>query len=278
MDIDVTWSSAQMPAHPIAKDPRIVDHLDPQAEDHQEDRPDEDHPVDPHTEGQQIGYPLEDHQEVTLEEPPGSGILEDIWRWIVYLKRRIWDLEQEMTINKIEIGKSATIAAKAENKLDMAKFEAGKLSSVVTKLQRRVDRLEDLRRDRSIRLPPLESGSNDSWLPRPDPDRSGCPTEAPGTDHTPSTCGSAQRSDPLPPRRSGEEERDKWLSAEYRRRPDPLRTPVQPMQLRHTPKPAPPAYGRYGPLQDEVPEEETEWDLEGPDGDPMEDFGISPAR
>ena len=27
-----------------------------------------------------------------------------------------------------------------------------------------------------------------------------------------------------------------------------------------------------------MPEEDTEWDLLGPDGDPMEDFGISPTR
>ena len=38
------------------------------------------------------------------------------------------------------------------------------------------------------------------------------------------------------------------------------------------------AYGRYGPLRDEVPEEDTEWDLKGPNADPMEDFGISPPR
>ena len=65
---------------------------------------------------------------------------------------------------------------------------------------------------------------------------------------------------------------------DYRRCHDPLRTPVQPKQLRHAPEPAPPAYGRYGALQNEVPEEDMEWDLEGPDGDPMEDFGISLPR
>ena len=151
-------------------------------------------------------------------------------------------------------------------------------SGVVTKLQRRLDMLEDLRSDGSDRPPPLESGSDDSWGPGPVPGRSRRRTEAPRSDHTSSTRGSARRSDPMPPRHSREEERDEWLSAEYRRRRDPLRTPVQPKRPRRAPEPAPPAHGRYGPLGDEVPEEDTEWDLEGPDGDPMEDFGISPPR
>ena len=36
-----------------------------------------------------------------------------------------------------------------------------------------------------------------------------------------------------------------------------------------------PAYGRYGALQDTVAEDDMKWDIEGPNGDPMEDFGIS---
>ena len=80
----------------------------------------------------------------------------------------------------------------------------------------------------------------------------------------------------MPPRRSEEEERDEWVDADYRRRRDPLQNPVQPKRLRHAPEPAPPAYGRYGSLQDEVPDEDTEWDVENPDGDPVEDFWISP--
>ena len=82
----------------------------------------------------------------------------------------------------------------------------------------------------------------------------------------------------MTPRHSGEEERDEWLSARYHRRHDPLRTPVQPKRPRCTLEPVPPAYGRYGPLRHEVPDEDTEWNLEGPDGDPMEDFGISPPQ
>ena len=38
------------------------------------------------------------------------------------------------------------------------------------------------------------------------------------------------------------------------------------------------AYGRYGALGDEVPEEDVRWDMEGPNGDPMEDFRITPPR
>ena len=82
----------------------------------------------------------------------------------------------------------------------------------------------------------------------------------------------------MPPRRSREEERAEWLSADYHRHPDPLWTPVQPKRPRHALEPAPAAYGRYRALRDEVPEADMEWDLEGPDGDPIEDFGISPTR
>ena len=159
------------------------------------------------------------------EEPPGAGIPEDIWRWIMYLKRSILELEREATINKMEIGKSAAVAAKAQKELDIAKFAAWKLSGVVTKLQRRLDRLGDLRRYSSDRAPALESGSADSWGPGPDPGRSHCRTNAPPSDYAPSTRGSARRSNPLSPRHSGQEERDKWLSAEYRRRRDPPPNP-----------------------------------------------------
>ena len=45
------------------------------------------------------------------DEPPGAGIPEVIWRWIVYLKRRICLFEREAQINNIEKGKSAAVAA-----------------------------------------------------------------------------------------------------------------------------------------------------------------------
>ena len=57
----MTCSSARMPAHPAAEDPWMVDSLDPQADDHPDDRREEEHPVDPSTEGHQTGNPLEDH-------------------------------------------------------------------------------------------------------------------------------------------------------------------------------------------------------------------------
>ena len=95
------------------------------------------------------------------------------------------------------------------------KFEAGKLSGVVTKLQRRLDRLDDLKSSRSHRRsnrsnqpPPLESGFHNSWGAGPDLGRSRGHIEAPRSDDAPSTRGSAQRSDPMPLRHSGEEERD----------------------------------------------------------------------
>ena len=49
-------------------------------------------------------------------EPPGVEIPENIWRWIFYHKRKIWNLEREAQINKIEIGKSAAVAPKAQRR------------------------------------------------------------------------------------------------------------------------------------------------------------------
>ena len=80
----------------------------------------------------------------------------------------------------------------------------------------------------------------------------------------------------MPQRRSREEERDEWLSADYCRRRDPLRDLAQPKPPKHAPEPAPPAYAEYAALRDEVPKEDMEWDIEGPDGHRMEDLGISP--
>ena len=144
-----------------------------------------------------------------------------MWGWIGYLERRIWDFECEVQTNKIKIGKSPAVAAKAQKELDIGRFEARVLSGVVTKLQRWLDRLEDLRSDGSDRPAPLESRSDDSWGPGPDPGRLRRCTEAPRRDHAPSTRGSARRSDPMPLRRSREEELNEWLSAYYHRRRDP---------------------------------------------------------
>ena len=168
-------------------------------------------------------------------------------------------------MNKTETSKSATVAAKAQKELDIAKRGAKELSGVVTQLQRRLDRLEGLGSAGSDKAP-LESGSSDDgWGPGPGPGRPRAP-------------GGARQSDHMPSGRGSGGERDEWLSADYRRRRDPLRTPVHPKRPKRAPEPAPPAYGRYGALRDEVPEEDMEWDIDGADGDPMEDFGITPPR
>ena len=205
-----------MPSHPTAEDPGMVDHLDPSGGQPRglpgggpPGGPPYRGPPDRGTPGGRTGGDI-------LDELPGAGIPGYIWRWILYLKRRIWDLEREAQINKIEINKSAAVAAKAQIELDISTFLAQKLSCVVTKLQRRLDRLGDLRSDGSDRPPPLESGSDDNWGPGPDQGRFCRRIEAPRSDHAPSTRGSARQRDPMPPRRSGEEERDEWLSADYR--------------------------------------------------------------
>ena len=82
----------------------------------------------------------------------------------------------------------------------------------------------------------------------------------------------------MPLRRSGDAECVEWLNPDYRRRRDQLRTPAHPKRSRHTPEPARGAYGQYGALRDEIPEEDMDWGIDGPDGDPMEDFGITAAR
>ena len=145
----------------------------------------------------------------------------------MYLKRKIWNLEREAKINKIDIGKTAFVAAKAQKKCDIPKLKAGKLIGVVTKLQERLDRLEDLRSDGSDRPPPLESGSHASWGPGSDLGRSRGRSEVPRNDHAPSTCGSAGRSHPMPPRHSGEEERGKWLLTPSDERQQPCQLPAQ---------------------------------------------------
>ena len=48
------------------------------------------------------------------------------------LKRRIWHLEREAQIKKIKVNKSAAVATKAKQELDIAKYKARRLSGVVT--------------------------------------------------------------------------------------------------------------------------------------------------
>ena len=79
----------------------------------------------------------------------------------------------------------------------------------------------------------------------------------------------------MPFRRGSDCERDEWLSTYYRRLSDPPRNAVHPKRKRYAPKPAPPAHGRNGALGDEVLEEDTEWDINRDNEDPMEDLGIT---
>ena len=242
-------------------------------------RREEDHPVDPHTEGHHTGDPLEDRQvetPLTNRGEPASQKTFDDGSCTSRGGSGSWSRRPGSTRSKS--ARVPPLPSRAKEELDIIKFKAGKLSVVVTKLQSRLDRLEDLRSNRSGRPLPLELGSDDSWGPGPDPGRSHRRADAPRSNHAPSTHRSAPRSDLVRSGHSGDEEQDKWLIAEYRRRRDPLRTPFQPKRPRRAPRPAPPSQGRYGPLGDEVPKEDTEWDLEGPEGDPLEDFRISPPR
>ena len=63
----------------------------------------------------------------TPDEPPGADIPERIWRWILYLKRKISSLEYEAQINKMRIGKSAAVNTIAQKELDIAAEEAGQV-------------------------------------------------------------------------------------------------------------------------------------------------------
>ena len=130
-----------------------------------------DHPEDPqvvnHPEGTGRGAP---------EGPPGAGIPEGTWRWIMYLMGNIQALEREVRIKKTETNESAPVTTKAQKERDIANKEAKQPSGVVTKLRRKLDRPEGLGIAVSDRRP-LESGSSDEgWGPRPGAGR----PEAPG--------------------------------------------------------------------------------------------------
>ena len=196
----------------------------------------------------------------------------------MYLKRKVGNLEREAQINRIEIKKSAAVAMKARKRLVITKYETERLSGVVNKLQTILNSLEDLSSDQSDQPTPLESGSDNSWAPGPGPSKPCVRCGQPRSDHVPSIHVSTGRTHPLPARRSKNEVGEEWLSTDYRRRRDPLTTSVHPKRLKHALEPATPAYGLYPALPDEVPEEDKEWDIEGPDRDPMEDFGIIPPR
>ena len=243
------------------------------------------------------------------EDPSGDGDPDATRRWIVYLRRRVQSLEREVDTGKGEMTRIARVAARAQRELDIAKFEMVKSASVATATQRQLDiaRSETRQLNKVIRVlqqrldaleargsvgsdhPPLESGSSDDgWGPRPGPGRPHAPGGAPRSRPSasapsltaPSHHSAGRRNERVPPGSGSEDWRDEWLSAEYRNRCAPPRTPVRPPRPAPAPEPIPMAGGRYGGLRDEVPRGDVEWDVGGGDDLDLdlEAFDISPLR
>ena len=222
------------------------------------------------------------------DDPPGNGDPDTTWRWIVYLRRRVQFLEREVDTGKGEMKRIARVAARAQRELDIARGETKSLSKVISGLQQRLDVLE-ARGSVGSDHPPLESGSSDDgWGPGPGPGRPYAPGGAPRSRPSasapsltaPSHHSAGCRNERVPPGSGSEDWRDEWLSAEYRNRRAPPRTPVRPRRPAPAPEPIPMAGGRYGGLRDEVPRGDVEWDVgEGEDLDlDLEEFDISPPR
>ena len=222
------------------------------------------------------------------DDPPGNGDPDTTWRWIVYLRRRVQLLEREVDTGKGEMTCIVGVAARAQRELDIARAETRSLNTVISGLQQRLDALE-ARGSVGSDHPRLESGSSDdSWGPGPGPDRPHAPGEAPRSRPSasapsltaPSHHSAGRRNERVPPGSGREDWRDEWLSAEYRNRCAPPRTPVRPWRPAPALEPIPMAGGRYGGLRDEVPRGDVEWDVgEGEDLDlDLEEFDISPPR
>ena len=180
------------------------------------------------------------------------------------------------------------VAARAQKELDIARAETRQLNTVISGLQQRLDALE-ARGSVGSDHPPLESGSSDDgWGPGPGPGRPHAPGGAPRSRPSasapsltaPSHHSAGRRNERVPPSSGSEDWRDEWLSAEYRSRRAPPRTPVRPRRPAPALEPIPMAGGRYGGLRDEVPRGDVEWDVgEGEDLDlDLEEFDISPPR
>ena len=180
------------------------------------------------------------------------------------------------------------VAARAQRELDIARAETRQLNTVISGLQQRLDTLE-ARGSVGSDHPPLESGSSDDgWGPGPGPGRPHAPGDAPRGRPSasapsltaPSHHSAGRCNERVPPGSGSEDLSDEWLSAEYRNRRAPPRTPVRPRRPAPAPEPIPMAGGRYGGLRDEVPRGDVEWDVgEGEDLDlDLEEFDISPPR
>ena len=224
----------------------------------------------------------------TPMDPPGNGDPDTTWRWIVYLRRRVQFLEREVETGKSEMTRIARVAVRAQRELDIARGETRSLNKVISGLQQRLDALE-ARGSVGSDHPLLESGSSDDgWGPGPGSGRPHVPggaarsrpsASAPSLT-APSHYSAGRCNERAPPGSGGEDWRDEWLSAEYRNRRAPPRTPVRPRRPAPAPEPIPMAGGRYGGLRDEVPRGDVEWDVgEGEDLDlDLEEFDISPPR
>ena len=222
------------------------------------------------------------------DDPAGNGDPDTTWRWIVYLRRRVQFLEREVDTGKGEMTRIARVAACAQKELEIARGETRSLYKVISGLQQRLDALE-ARGSVGSDHPPLESGSSDDgWGPGPGPGRPHAPGRAPRSRPSasapsltaPSHHSAGRRNERVPPGSGSEDWRDEWLSAEYRNRRAPPRTPVRPRRPPPVLEPIPMAGGRYGGLRDEVPRGDVEWDVgEGEDLDlDLEEFDISLPR
>ena len=294
-----TWTSASRgSAHPRTHrgDPAET-HRDPLAEDHQDPLEDA-HQVDPLEADHRAGedsLDRADSAEALLEDPLGTPTTHQgtatrirTWRWIVYLRRRVQFLEREVDTGKGEMTRISEVAARAQRELDIARAETRQLNTVISGLQQKLEALE-ARGSVGSDHPPLESGSSDDgWGPGPGPGRPHAPGGAPRSRPSasvpsltaPSHRSAGRRNERVPPGSGSEDWRDEWLSAEYRNRRAPPRTPVRPRRPAPAPEPIPIAGGRYGGLRDEDPRGDVEWDVgEGEDLDlDLEEFDISPPR
>ena len=238
--------------------------------------------------------------------PPEEGDPEATWHWIVLLRRRVQTLEREVDTGKCEMIRIARVAAGAQKELDIAKTEMVKIAKVATAAQRELNiargetrllnkvinglqqRLDELESRGSVGSdhPPPDSGSlDDGWGPGPGPGRDHAPGGAPRSRPSasapslsaPSHHGAGRRNERVPPGSGSEEWRDEWLSAEYRNRRAPPRTPVRPRRPAPAQEPMPMAGGHYGGLRDEVPGGDVGWDVGGGEED-LKEFGITPPR
>ena len=191
-------------------------------------------------------------------------------------------------MGKGEMTRIARVAARAQRELDIARGETKSLNKVIKGLQQRLDALEARGSVGSDHSPPESGSSDDGWGPGPGPGRPhapggaprSCPSASAPSLTAPSHHSAGRRNERVPPGSGSEDWRDEWLSAEYRSRGAPPRTPVRPRRPAPAPEPIAMAGGRYGGLRDEVPRGDVEWDVgEGEDLDlDLEGFDISPLR